>query len=756
MLRARHLLVGLALCWAQASSAFDPFTVRDIRVEGLQRTEPGTIFGYLPVKVGERMTEEAAAQAIRALYATGFFTDVRLEVAGEVLIVTVQERPAIASVEISGSKEFSVDQLRAALRGIGLADGRIFDKAQLERAEQEIKRQYINRGRYAAQVQTTVTPLERNRVGISFQISEGEVARIRQINIVGNKAFTESQLLGLMTQRTPGWLTWYSKLDQYSRDRLSADIETIRSFYQNRGYLEFNIESTQVQITPDRRDIFITINLSEGERYTVSDVRFGGDMLLPEAELRRLLRLQPGETFSRERLTESTKAMTERLGDEGYAFANVNAVPEIDKAKRTASFTFFVDPGRRVYVRRVNIAGNTRTRDEVIRREMRQFEGGWYNAEALNRSRRRVDRLGYFSEVNIETPAVAGANDQVDVNVSVVERSTGNLLFGAGFASGDGLILQGSVSQNNIFGSGNALAVQLNSGRVNRTASMSFTNPYFTSDGISAGFDVYRRTFDPSVLGLGNYVTKTLGTGVRLGIPVTDDITVNVGLTAEQTDITTYADSPQRYIDFVNTFGSSNQALFTTVGFAIDRRNSRIYTTQGTFQRAFAEVTVPGSDLEYYRLNYVGQYFMPLTRDITLQLTGDIGYGHGMGGKPLPFYRNYYVGGINSVRGFATGAVGPRDTDNTALGGSHKMVGNVELLFPFPGLRNDRSVRLSTFVDGGYADESFSTRYMRYSTGLAVTWISPFGPLKLSAAQPLNAESTDRLQRFQFTFGTAF
>ncbi len=756
MLRARHLVVGLALCWAQASSAFDPFTVRDIRVEGLQRTEPGTIFGYLPVKVGERMTEEAAAQAIRALYATGFFTDVRLEVAGEVLIVTVQERPAIASVEISGSKEFSADQLRAALRGIGLADGRIFDKAQLERAEQEIKRQYINRGRYAAQVQTTVTPLERNRVGISFQISEGEVARIRQINIVGNKAFTESQLLGLMTQRTPGWLTWYSKLDQYSRDRLSADIETIRSFYQNRGYLEFSIESTQVQITPDRRDIFITINLSEGERYTVSDVRFGGDMLLPEAELRRLLRIQPGETFSRERLTESTKAMTERLGDEGYAFANVNAVPEIDKAKRTASFTFFVDPGRRVYVRRVNIAGNTRTRDEVIRREMRQFEGGWYNAEALNRSRRRVDRLGYFSEVNIETPAVAGANDQVDVNVSVVERSTGNLLFGAGFASGDGLILQGSVSQNNIFGSGNALAVQLNSGRVNRTASMSFTNPYFTSDGISAGFDVYRRTFDPSVLGLGNYVTKTLGTGVRLGIPVTDDITVNVGLTAEQTDITTYADSPQRYIDFVNTFGSSNQALFTTVGFAIDRRNSRIYTTRGTFQRAFAEVTIPGSDLEYYRLNYVGQYFMPLTRDITLQLTGDIGYGHGMGGKPLPFYRNYYVGGINSVRGFSTGAVGPRDTDNTALGGSHKMVGNVELLFPFPGLRNDRSVRLSTFVDGGYADESFSTRYMRYSTGLAVTWISPFGPLKLSAAQPLNAESTDRLQRFQFTFGTAF
>jgi outer membrane protein insertion porin family len=756
MLRARHLVVGLALCWAQASSAFDPFTVRDIRVEGLQRTEPGTIFGYLPVKVGERMTEEAAAQAIRALYATGFFTDVRLEVDGEVLIVTVQERPAIASVEISGAKEFSVDQLRAALRGIGLADGRIFDKAQLDRAEQEIKRQYINRGRYAAQVQTTVTPLERNRVGVSFQISEGDVARIRQINFVGNKVFSESQLLGLMVQRTPGWLTWYSKHDQYSRDRLSADLETIRSFYQNRGYLEFNVESTQVQITPDRRDIFVTINISEGERYTVSDVRFAGELLLPEEELRRLLRLRAGETFSRERLTESTKAMTDRLGDEGYAFANVNAVPEIDKVKRTAAFTFFVDPGRRVYVRRVNVAGNTRTRDEVIRREMRQFESGWYSAEALNRSRRRIDRLGFFSQVNIETPPVAGANDQVDVNVSVVERSTGNLLFGAGFASGDGLILQGSVSQNNIFGSGNALAVQLSSGRINRTASLSFTNPYFTSDGVSAGFDVYRRTFDPVSLGLGNYLTKTTGLGVRAGLPVTDDVTVNVGLTTEQTDITTFSNSPQRYINFVNTFGASNQALFATVGVAIDRRDSRIYTTQGTFQRAFAEVTIPGSDLEYYRLNYVGQYFLPVTRDITLQLTGDIGYGQGLGGKPLPFYRNYYVGGINSVRGFATGAVGPRDSDNTALGGSHKLVGNIELLFPFPGLRNDRSVRLSTFVDGGFADESFTSRNARYSTGLAVTWVSPFGPLKMSMAQPLNKEPTDRLQRFQFTFGTSF
>jgi outer membrane protein insertion porin family len=756
MPRARHLVVGLALCWAQASSAFDPFVVRDIRVEGLQRTEAGTIFGYLPVKVGETMTDERAAQAIRALYATGFFIDVRLEVDGNVLIVTVQERPAIAQVDISGAREFSADQLRSALRTVGLAEGRIFDKAQLERAEQEIKRQYVNRGRYAAQVQTTVTPLERNRVGLSFQITEGDVARIRGINFVGNKAFSERELLNLMVQRTPGWLTWYSKHDQYSRERLGTDLDTVRSHYQNRGYLEFAIESTQVQITPDRRDIFITVNVSEGPRYTVSEVRFAGELLLPEADLRKLLRVRPGEVFSRERITESTKAITDRLGDEGYAFANVNAVPDIDKEKRTAVFTFFVDPGRRAYVRRVNVSGNTRTRDEVIRREMRQFEGGWYNAEAIQRSRRRVDRLGFFSEVNVETPAVAGANDQVDVNVSVVERPTGNLLFGAGFASGDGLILQGSVTQNNIFGSGNALGVTLNSGRINRTAAVSFTNPYFTQDGLAAGFDVYRRTFDPSVLGLGDYSTTTTGLGVRVGVPVTDDVTVNFGLTGEQTAIDTTPTSPKRFRDFVSTFGSTNLAIFGTVGFAIDRRDSRIYTTRGSLQRAFAEVTLPGSDLQYVRLNYIGQYFWPVTRDFVLQFTGDIGYGAGFGGKPLPFYRNYYVGGIGSVRGYGTGSVGPRDTDGTFLGGSRKLVGSIEAMVPFPGLRNDRSVRLSGFVDGGFADDTYSFVNARYSAGAAVTWISPFGPLKLSLAHPLNSKPNDRIQRFQFTFGSTF
>jgi len=756
MLRTTRLLVTLALAWVPFAHAFDAFTVRDIRVEGLQRTEAGTVFGYLPVKVGETLTEERATQAIRALYATGFFTDVRLEVDGGVLVVTVQERPAIAQIDIVGAREFSVDQLRAALRGIGIADGRIFDKAQLDRAEQEIKRQYLNRGLYSAQVQTTVNPLERNRVGISFQIVEGEVARIRQINFTGNRAFTESQLLGLMVQRTPGWLTWYSKHDQYSRERLSADLDTIRSHYQNRGYLEFEIESTQVQITPDRRDIYITINLKEGERYTVSEVKFAGNLLLGEAQLRSLLRIKPGEVFSRERLTDSTRAMTERLGDEGYAFANVNAVPEIDRDKRTASFTFFVDPGRRVYVRRVNIGGNSRTRDEVIRREVRQLEGGWYNAEAINRSRRRIDRLGFFSEVNVETPPVPGTTDQVDVNLSVTERATGNLLLGVGFSSGEGVLLQGSISQNNIFGTGNALSLVLNSGKVNRTASISFTNPYFTSNGVSIGYDLYHRTYDPVSLGLGNFRTVTTGAGFRFGLPLTEDVTLQAGLTAENTEITTFPDSPPRYLDFVREFGPSNTALFATVGLAVDRRDSRIYTTRGSFQRGSVELTVPGSELQYYRANYLAQVFFPISRDFVLQLSGDIGVGGGFNGKPLPFYRNFYVGGINSVRGYSSGSVGPRDTDGSFLGGSHKAVGSAELLMPFPGLRNDRSVRSSVFLDYGFADDSFTTTNARYSTGIGLQWVSPLGPLRFSIAFPLNDEPGDRTQRFQFTFGSVF
>jgi outer membrane protein insertion porin family len=755
MSRVRVVLLLLAL-HAATATAIEPFVVRDIRVEGIQRTEAGTVFGYLPVKVGDLMTDEKAAQAIRALYATGFFRDVTLERDGDVLVVVVQERPSIAQVDFTGVREFNKEDLVKGLRQVGLGVGRIFDRGLLERAEQELKRQYLSRGYYAVEVSTTVTPLERNRVALNFNVEEGGVAKIRGIRILGAKAFRESELLGLFVLRTPGLMTWFSKHDQYSRQKLAADLETLRSYYLDRGYLKFSIDSTQVSITPDKQDIYITIGITEGERYTVSAVRLAGETIVPEEELRKLITIRPGETFSRARLTESTKAITDRLGNEGYAFANVNAVPEVDEKKQQVAFTFFVDPGRRVYVRRINIAGNTRTRDEVIRREMRQLEGAWYSAQRINASRSRIDRLGYFTEVNVETPAVPGTTDQVDINVTVTEKPTGLLLFGAGFGSGDGLILSGSVQQNNIFGSGRHVGLQLNTSKINTTYSLSFTDPYYTVDGVSRGFDIFYREVDPNSNNLGRYETKTLGGALRLGVPVTEDDTIQYGLGYENVRITTFADSPAFYRDYVATFGSTNTSIFVTAGWVRDRRDSLIYPTSGTLQRANAELGIPGSTLKYYRLQYQFQRYFPLTRDLTFMVNGEAGYGDGYGGKPLPFFKNFYAGGVSSVRGFRAYTIGPKDTDGNPRGGSRKLLGNAELLFPFPGLRHDRSVRMSAFVDAAVVGESYSADELRASTGLALLWVSPFGPLKISVAAPLRKRSDDRTQAIQFTVGGVF
>jgi outer membrane protein insertion porin family len=756
-----HRLVGLLFALLAApATAFEPFVVRDIRVEGIQRTEAGTVFSYLPVKVGDTMTDEKAAQAIKALFGTGFFKDVRVEIEGGVLVIVVEERPAIAQLDFVGVKEFDKDAMKKALRDVGLAEARIFDRALLERAEQELKRQYLSRGRYAVVVTTTVTPLERNRVAINFTVDEGEVAKIRQINIVGAQAFKEKDLLGLMTLTTPGWLTWYTKNDQYSRQKLSADLETIRSYYLDRGYLDFDIESTQVSITPDKQDIYITINVSEGFKYTVSSVKLAGELIVAEEELIALIKIKPGEEFSRAKLTETTRLISERLGNEGYAFANVNAQPEVDKEKRLVSFTVLVDPGRRVYVRRINIGGNTRTRDEVIRREMRQLEGAWYDGQLINKSRTRVDRLGYFDEVTIETPAVPGTTDQVDLNMTVKEKPTGNLLVGAGFSSSEGLVLSGSVSQNNIFGSGKALAVQINTGKVNRVLSLSYTNPYVTVDGVGGGVDLYHRKLDSSSLSIGRFESESSGAGVRLSLPITDDDRVSTGLSYDDTTITVFPDSPQQYIDFVNTFGDSPTTLLWTAGWARDRRDSFIYPTQGALQRLSGELSLPGGDLRYYRLSYQHQRFFPIGRQFALMLNGEFGYGDGYDDRPLPFFKNFFAGGIGTVRGFETGSLGPRDpVTGDPIGGDRKIVLNAEFLFPFPGAGQDKSLRLGAFVDAGQVwgvGQDLSLGDLRYSAGLSVTWASPIGPLKASVAQPINEKPDDRVERFQFQVGTIF
>ncbi|MEO7560334.1 MAG: outer membrane protein assembly factor BamA [Nitrosospira sp.] len=760
-MKVKYLVALVSVFCASVSWALEPFVVKDIRVEGIQRTEAGTVFSYLPIKVGDTLDDEKAAAAIKALYATGFFKDVRLESDSGILLVVVEERPAIAQITIVGAKEFEKDKLKEGLKQAGLAESRIFDRSMLEKAEQELKQQYLSRGKYAVKITTTTTPLDRNRIGINFDVDEGKTAKIRKINIVGNKNFKEKELLDAIVLRTPGLLTWFTKEDQYSKQKLAADLESLRSFYLNRGYLEFSIESTQVSITSDMQDIYITINIVEGDQYTVSEINLAGEMLLPEDELRGLIKLAPGDVFAREKLTESVKLLTDRLGDDGYAFANINASPQLDKEKHQVAFTFFIDPGRRVYVRRINITGNNRTRDEVIRREMRQFEGGWYSTSKINRSKLRVDRLNYFLAVNVETPAVPNATDQIDVNVEVKEKATGAVMFGAGYSNMEGLILSGSVAQDNIFGTGKLVNLMVNTGSVNKTYSLSYTDPYFTRNGVTGGFDIYKRVLNTrSLSSVSTFNTDTTGAGVRFGIPLNENDSIMTGLGLENTKIDLGPNSPQRNIDFVNQFGSSTINIPLTLSWRRDGRDSAIWTTSGTTQRVFAETGLPGGDLTYYKLDYHLRWYYPLTNTFTLMLNGELGYGDGYNGKDLPFFKNFFAGGNTSVRGYNISSLGPRDANNRTLGGNKRAVGSIEILFPMPGMRNDRSVRLSAFLDGGTVFGPGGTRPelegMRYSTGIAVTWISPMGPLKVSIAQPINNNPGDNLQRFQFQFGQQF
>ncbi len=754
-----------AVAPTEAAQAFAPFVIRDIRIEGAQRTEPGTIFSYLPVKVGERIDADIASAAIKSLFATGFFRDVRIEALGDVLLISVVERPTVSAITITGAKDIDVDSLKKALRDNGMAEGRIFDRSVLERAEQEIKRQYVSRGRYNLEMTTTVTPQERNRVGVSIVVVEGEVSKIKAINIVGSKAFREKDLIDEMQLTTPGWMTWYTKSDQYSRQKLQGDLEALRSYYTNRGYLEFNIESTQVSLSPDRDDVTITVNVSEGPQYTVSDVRLSGDLLVPEGELRSAISLNKGDVFNRQKLSESAKRMSDRLGVEGYAYAAVNAIPEIDKDKRTVAFTYYVDPGRRVYVRRVNVVGNTRTRDEVIRRELRQLEASWYNNAQVERSKTRLTRLDFFSEVNVETVPVAGQQDLVDLEVKVVEKSTGDIRAGVGYSSGDKLQLQGSFQQNNAFGSGNALAIQVNSSKVNRTVSVSWTNPYFTPDGVSLGYDIYQRNYDATSTTIGAYTSKTLGGGLRLGVPISETDTINFGLNAERTELGLVTSSPARYLDYINTFGRTTDSVVAKVGWARDTRDDIRFASNGWLASFFAEVGLPGTDLKFYKISAQGQYFKPLfSSPLVFAVNTEMGYARGFGGKPLPFFKNFYAGGVGSVRGFESNSLGPRVVNPTTsaieyLGGTQKVVINTEVLFPFPGSKNDKSVRGALFVDAGIVrDEntSASDGSVRVSAGAALSWTSPVGPLRFSLGYPLKKQDGDKLQRFQFQVGTSF
>lgn len=754
---AKTVFALVASMLAPLAWAFDPFTVRDIRLVGVQRVEPGTVFGYLPVKVGERLDDQRASQALRALYATGLFNDVRLEVEGNVLVVYLEERPSIASVDVSGAKDISSEQLIKALKELGLSESRIFDRALLDRAEQEIKRQYLARGKYAARVTSTVTPIERNRVAVSMAIDEGADARITQIRIVGNKAFTESALLDQLQLSTPTWLSWYTKTDQYAREKLAGDLERLRSFYLNRGYLEFSIDSTQVSIDPDRERVYITVNLTEGERFTVTGFKFRGNTLGREPELDRLMLVRQGDVFNGQRLAESTRTMTEVFGSIGYAFANINAIPDVDREKRTVFFNVTVDPGRRAYVRRINISGNARSRDEVIRRELRQFESAWYDTDKIRLSRERLTRLGYFTDVTIDTVPVPEAPDQVDLNVNVNERSTGTFLIGVGFSSTDKVILTASVSQQNFLGTGKSIGLNVNTGKTQRQITLTSTDPYFTADGISRSFDVFARRFNASALGLGDYSIETQGLGLRFGIPYTEVDRVTFGVAYERNTLTLGANPPARYREYVDTFGESSWAALGQLGWFRDERDSPLTPTRGLYMGGNVEFTLPVGDLRYTRANFDTQYYKPLTKDYTIGVYGSVARGWALGDNPYPLFKNYYAGGIGSVRGFEAASLGPRDADNFPRGGQSKLVASAEFLFPLPGAGNDQQVRMFTFVDVGnvWAD-TIDLADLRYSTGLGLNWLSPLGPLKLSIGYPINKQPGDRTQRFQFQIGTGF
>jgi outer membrane protein insertion porin family len=681
-------------------------------------------------------------------------------------------------------KEFDKEVILKALKEIGIADGRIFDRAQLDKAEQELKRQYLTRGKYAVTITTTVTPLERNRVGINFNVEEGGSAKIRQINIVGAKEFSEKELLSQFQLTTPGWITWYTKNDQYSRQKLGADLEKLKSFYMDRGFLEFAIESTQVSISPEKTDVFITINVSEGERYQVSSVKLAGDFSISEEELDKLVFVKAGDAFSRGRLNDTTKAIGERLGKEGYAFANVNAAPDIDKEKRQVAFTIFIDPGKRVYVRRINVTGNTRTRDEVIRRELRQMEGGWYDSERVALSKTRLDRLGYFESTTTETPAVPGTADQVDVNVNVVEKPTGNLMAGAGYSSTEKFVLSASISQNNFLGSGNNVALAVNTGKINTVYSFSYTNPYFTVDGISQGFDLYYRKVDTTSTSVTPYKSASYGGAVRFGFPIGEKQALSFGFGVDNTEITAFSTSSPQIRDFVLQSGgtldnptASNWTIPVTAAWVSDGKDSFLFPTTGWYQKAALEVAVPGGDLTFYRASYQLQRYFALSKSFTLMLNGEVGYADSYGStQNLPFYKNFYAGGVNSVRGFKAGSLGPQtwnplvSTQTYAIGGNERFVGQAELLWGVPGL--EKSVRLGLFFDVGqvYVTGSCKGDFckgdpfinasidlgLRYSAGLSFAWISPMGPLKFSYAVPFNEGPLDKIEKFQFQLGTNF
>ncbi len=757
--------------------AAEAFTISDIRVEGIQRTEPGTVFSHLAFRAGDEYSPEKGSRAIHSLYQSGLFRDVSLSADGDVLVVHLVERPAVATIETHGIKTFDKEAVEKSLRDVGMAEGRIFDQATLDRADQELRRQYLSKGYYGVSVRTTVTPLERNRVRITIAVDEGKASSISEIRFVGNRLFDADELMEQMQLGTPNWISWYTKRDLYSREKLAADLESIRSFYLNQGYLDFKIDSVQVSIAPNKAEVFITINMTEGEKYTLRDVRLTGDMLGLEADLNKLNTLKSGSVYNAEEVKNLSTAISEKLSTLGYAFASANANPIADREARTVDVVYTIDPGRRAYVRRVNITGNNRTMDEVIRREVRQYEAAWFDSDKVKISRDRIDRLGFFESVDTETTPVPGTRDQVDLDIKIKERPTGSLSLGAGYSTSEGIILAAGFAQNNVFGTGKSLSLNVNTSNSSRTYAVSVVEPYVTPEGVSRSWDVSWRKVDLDELDIADVEYETKAVGLSWGIPFTEEDRIYLGGKFEMTTVTTNANSPQRYINYREKFGDDAMSAALTLGWSRDTRDNSLAPTRGAYQRLNAEFGLPGLDIEYYKATYQYQRYIPLSRTWTLAFNTEIGYGDVYGStEEFPFFKNFYAGGIGSVRGFESGSLGPKDysytydgdTDADNLGGDRMFTGSIEVLAPLPG--GDRTLRIFGFLDTGYAwgyegipgsggkyrHQSIDLNDLRYSTGIGVAWISPLGPLKFSIAYPINEKTGDDTQRFQFQIGTGF
>lgn len=773
-----------ALIISEAHAA--PFTVSDIRVNGLQRVSAGSVFAALPLNVGEPVDQRRLAEATRSLFKTGFFEDIQLSRDGDVLIVTLLERPSISSLEISGNKAISKDDLLKGLKQSGLAEGEIFQQATLEGVRNELQRQYVAQGRYSATIETEIIPQPRNRVALKINVTEGSVASIKHINVVGNKVFDHDELTDLFELKTKNWLSFFRNDDKYAREKLSGDLERLRSYYFDRGYINMDITSTQVSITPDKKHVYVTVNVDEGEQFSIREVKLSGDLKVPEEEIRALLLSRKGQVFSRQVMTTTSELITRRLGNEGYTFANVNGIPETHD-DNSVSLTYVVDPGKRAYVNRINFRGNTKTTDEVLRREMRQMEGGWASTYLIDQSKTRLERLGYFKEVNVETPQVPGTDDQIDVNYSVEEQPSGSITASVGFAQNAGLILGGSISQSNFLGTGNKVSLGLTRSEYQSNYNFSFVDPYWTVDGVSLGYNAFYRSTDYDKLDVvSSYSVDSLGGGLNIGYPISETARLNFGLSAQQDKLKTSRLTVDEIMEFVDKEGKNYTNFKASAGWSESTLNRGMMATRGYSQSLVLETTVPGSDLSFYRLDYSGQIFAPLSTNYTLRFHTDLGYAESYGStSELPFYEHYYAGGFNSVRGFKDSSLGPRSTpssgkygnqidpdkDNLPFGGNVLIQGGVELLFPMPFVKDQRSLRTVLFWDvGNVFDTSCSSAQksrdesgcgIKYdnlasSVGVGLTWVTALGPLSFSLGVPVKKPDNADTQVFQFSLGQTF